>query len=249
MVGAVGGRLGDPRALAADDARQHPRRRRAPARRLDPRGRLDPARERTQGKVKRIRWRHTVVETRDWDTIIVPNAALLAGKSSSSASATGSRAAPPHVGLLQRRLPLRAVTRDRGRERGAAARADRGRRRGSEAELHLHGLRERQARQLRLLRRALLAHRSRGRRPDELGGARAHLRGAPARGHPARDARARDVLRAGRRARGAREARRATASAASRRCDRSRSSSRSPTRRSRRSSTTCATRRSRRARR
>ena len=30
-----------------------------------------------QGKVKEIRWRHTVVETRDWDTIIVPNATLL----------------------------------------------------------------------------------------------------------------------------------------------------------------------------
>lgn len=30
-----------------------------------------------QGKVKEIRWRHTVVETRDWDTIIVPNASLL----------------------------------------------------------------------------------------------------------------------------------------------------------------------------
>ena len=27
-----------------------------------------------QGKVNEIRWRHTVVETRDWDTIIVPNA-------------------------------------------------------------------------------------------------------------------------------------------------------------------------------
>ena len=32
-----------------------------------------------QGKVKQIRWRHTVVETRDWDTIIVPNSSLLGG--------------------------------------------------------------------------------------------------------------------------------------------------------------------------
>lgn len=32
----------------------------------------------TQGKVHAIRWRHTVVETRNWDTIIVPNANLLA---------------------------------------------------------------------------------------------------------------------------------------------------------------------------
>jgi small-conductance mechanosensitive channel len=31
-----------------------------------------------QGVVKEIRWRHTVLETRDWDTIIVPNASLLA---------------------------------------------------------------------------------------------------------------------------------------------------------------------------
>lgn len=30
-----------------------------------------------QGKVKEIRWRHTVLETRDWGTLIVPNAALL----------------------------------------------------------------------------------------------------------------------------------------------------------------------------
>jgi small-conductance mechanosensitive channel len=30
-----------------------------------------------QGKVIAIRWRHTVVETRNWDTIIVPNANLL----------------------------------------------------------------------------------------------------------------------------------------------------------------------------
>jgi small-conductance mechanosensitive channel len=31
----------------------------------------------SQGKVVTIRWRHTVVETRNWDTIIVPNANLL----------------------------------------------------------------------------------------------------------------------------------------------------------------------------
>ena len=33
-----------------------------------------------QGKVKAIRWRHTVLETRDWDTIIVPNATLLSSE-------------------------------------------------------------------------------------------------------------------------------------------------------------------------
>jgi small-conductance mechanosensitive channel len=31
----------------------------------------------TQGQVKQIRWRHTVIETRDWDTLIVPNNQLL----------------------------------------------------------------------------------------------------------------------------------------------------------------------------
>lgn len=31
-----------------------------------------------QGRVTEIRWRHTVIETRDWDTLIVPNASLLA---------------------------------------------------------------------------------------------------------------------------------------------------------------------------
>ena len=31
-----------------------------------------------QGKVRSVRWRHTVIETRDWSTIVVPNAQLLA---------------------------------------------------------------------------------------------------------------------------------------------------------------------------
>ncbi len=33
-----------------------------------------------QGKVVAIRWRHTVLETRDWDQLIVPNAVLLASQ-------------------------------------------------------------------------------------------------------------------------------------------------------------------------
>ncbi len=32
----------------------------------------------TQGKIVAIRWRHTVLETRNWDTVVVPNANLLA---------------------------------------------------------------------------------------------------------------------------------------------------------------------------
>src|SRR5450432_347234 len=31
----------------------------------------------TQGLIKKIRWRHTVIETRDWDTLIVPNGQLM----------------------------------------------------------------------------------------------------------------------------------------------------------------------------
>ena len=33
-----------------------------------------------QGKVKEIHWRHTVLETRDWGTLIVPNSTLLSGQ-------------------------------------------------------------------------------------------------------------------------------------------------------------------------
>lgn len=40
-----------------------------------------------QGRVRSVRWRHTVVETRDWSTIIVPNAQLL----SSSITILGKR--------------------------------------------------------------------------------------------------------------------------------------------------------------
>ncbi len=49
-----------------------------------------------QGMVKEIRWRHTVVETRDWDTIIVPNASLL----SNNIMILGKREGQP----LQRRM-------------------------------------------------------------------------------------------------------------------------------------------------
>jgi small-conductance mechanosensitive channel/CRP-like cAMP-binding protein len=31
----------------------------------------------TQGQIKKVRWRHTVIETRDWDTLIVPNNQLV----------------------------------------------------------------------------------------------------------------------------------------------------------------------------
>jgi len=49
-----------------------------------------------QGRVREIRWRHTAIETRDWDTIIVPNASLLG----QSFSILGRRAGMP----LQHRM-------------------------------------------------------------------------------------------------------------------------------------------------
>ena len=49
-----------------------------------------------QGRVREIRWRHTVVETRDWDTIIVPNSSLL----SSNITILGKREGMP----LQHRM-------------------------------------------------------------------------------------------------------------------------------------------------
>jgi CRP-like cAMP-binding protein len=50
----------------------------------------------TQGRVTAIRWRHTVVETRNWDTLVVPNANLLA----QSIVVLGKRGGKP----LQRRM-------------------------------------------------------------------------------------------------------------------------------------------------
>jgi small-conductance mechanosensitive channel/CRP-like cAMP-binding protein len=44
-----------------------------------------------QGKVREIRWRYTVVETRDWDTMIVPNATFL----SSTVTILGKREGQP----------------------------------------------------------------------------------------------------------------------------------------------------------
>lgn len=34
--------------------------------------------DKTEGRVVSVRWRHTVIETRNWDTVVVPNAKLLA---------------------------------------------------------------------------------------------------------------------------------------------------------------------------
>jgi small-conductance mechanosensitive channel/CRP-like cAMP-binding protein len=51
-----------------------------------------------QGRVQEIRWRHTVIETRNWDTIIVPNSSLL----SANIIILGKRAGKP----LQHRMSI-----------------------------------------------------------------------------------------------------------------------------------------------
>ena len=50
----------------------------------------------TQGEVKKIRWRHTVIETRDWDTLIIPNGQLM----TQSIRVLGKRSGEP----VQRRM-------------------------------------------------------------------------------------------------------------------------------------------------
>ena len=52
-----------------------------------------------EGKVKEIRWRQTSVETRNWDTIVIPNSVLMKGK----VTLLGRRAAFP---VQQRRCPV-----------------------------------------------------------------------------------------------------------------------------------------------
>lgn len=36
--------------------------------------------DRSVGRVKEIRWRHTAIETRNWDTLVIPNSALMKGQ-------------------------------------------------------------------------------------------------------------------------------------------------------------------------
>ena len=50
----------------------------------------------TQGQVKKIRWRHTVIETRDWDTLVIPNGQLM----TQSIRLLGKRSGAP----IQRRM-------------------------------------------------------------------------------------------------------------------------------------------------
>jgi len=45
-----------------------------------------------EGRVKEIRWRHTAIETRNWDTIVIPNSVLMKGQ----ITVLGRRAGAPY---------------------------------------------------------------------------------------------------------------------------------------------------------
>ena len=157
----LGGRQRRARAQPAGHARQHPRRRRAAARRQRPRRRLGPARRRHAGQGR--------------GDPLAPHggrdAQLGHGHRPELEPARAEHPHPrqAHGQPVQHRMwvyfnvdfryaPVAASSRwcaTRSR------RAHRGRRRRSEAERHLLRLRQGRARQLRLLRRALLADRSR----------------------------------------------------------------------------------------
>jgi small-conductance mechanosensitive channel/CRP-like cAMP-binding protein len=36
--------------------------------------------DKTEGRVKELRWRHTAIETRNWDTVVIPNSVLMKGE-------------------------------------------------------------------------------------------------------------------------------------------------------------------------
>lgn len=142
-----------------------------------------------QGRVRAIRWRHTVVETRDWSTIIVPNAQLLANNITILGKRDG-RAVPQRMWVwfnVDFRFPHEGDRRGHVR---AVRVADRGRRPRSAAELRLHGFHEGAARELRDLRCALLADRSRARRRDELARPRPRVHCASPSRYPPRRSRA-----------------------------------------------------------
>jgi small-conductance mechanosensitive channel len=54
-----------------------------------------------EGLVKEVRWRHTAIETRNWDTIVIPNSALM--KTPVTVLGSPRRATPstPAMGLFQ----------------------------------------------------------------------------------------------------------------------------------------------------
>ena len=120
----------------------------------------------TSGRVRETAWRHTAVETRNGDTLLVPNSVLVKTPLLLLGKAGGRRgAAREALGLLRRRLPDLAGHRPRDRARGADARADPERGRRARADRRPDGL----PGELGLLRRPLLADRPPPGRPDGFG--------------------------------------------------------------------------------
>ena len=136
------------------------------------------------GRVRDIRWRSTLIETRNWETVVIPNSMLMKAR----VEILGQREGAP---LQWRRIldfmvdpgvpPARviAIVDDEMRELAIPNVA-----RTPGAELRPQGLRRGQP----LLPAALLPHRHPGGRHHRLDGARAPLRLAAARRHPHRRA-------------------------------------------------------------
>ena len=139
-----------------------------------------------EGRVVDIRWRYTAIETRNGETLIVPNGVLTNEK----VLVLGRRVAGPvlwrrwlHFQVEFQRPPHEVVRVVTEALRAGAARP---RRRRPSARLPL----PRRAGEQRALRRALLADGPRERPADGQPGADARPRGAAARGHRARRPRA-----------------------------------------------------------
>ena len=130
--------------------------------------------ERPIGRVLEIRWRSTMIRTKNDDLVIIPNGLFAKGVITIFGK-DGLR--EPSLGLLQR-APAPSA------QPGAADRARRARRHaqrldGDAARLHHLAL----SRELARVRRALSPRRLRARRSDRLRGAQAHLVRAASREH------------------------------------------------------------------
>jgi small-conductance mechanosensitive channel len=78
-----------------------------------------------EGRVSEVRWRYTAIETRDWDTIFIPNSQLVKERVTVLGEGTrdGARTAqqPPDQGAPQRGVPRGLpLSRQRGDRRGGS---------------------------------------------------------------------------------------------------------------------------------
>ena len=136
------------------------------------------------GRVRDIRWRSTLIETRNWETVVIPNSMLMKARVEILGQRDGAPLQWRRTAQLHGRPGRAAGARDRHRRRRDARAVDPQRRAHARAELRAEGLRRRQP----LLPAALLPHRPPRGRPHRLDGARAPVRLAAARRHPRRRA-------------------------------------------------------------